>query len=236
MRVLIIGGSGRIGQLVIEDALKRGHTVTALVRSSNSLEARPGLTLITGSPLSTGDVERAFLANGISSLPEAVVSTLNARRTSDSPFAAPSADTPPRLMADAAENLLQSMKKHGVRKLVAMSSLGTGDSMNNSPWMFRLLFQHSNMKWQFVDHNAVDQVIREAASSDGTDGNGRSIDFVLIRSCVLADGEAAPVKVLPDNGQGVGLLSKITKKSVASFIVDAIETNQYDGRAPVIMN
>ena len=64
MRILIIGGSGRTGKLVIEEALERGdnfdlcmrvevntlsgHTITALVRDPNSLRSKIGLTVVKG--------------------------------------------------------------------------------------------------------------------------------------------------------------------------------------------
>jgi uncharacterized protein YbjT (DUF2867 family) len=66
MRILIIGGNGRTGKLVVQEALKRGlyisvhhqkiiltwdfigHQVTALVRNFGSLEAMSGLTVVQG--------------------------------------------------------------------------------------------------------------------------------------------------------------------------------------------
>ena len=66
MRVLVIGGNGRTGRLVVDEALRRGtvptlhspaiafsdgsvgHEVTALVRNPESLEARKGLTVVKG--------------------------------------------------------------------------------------------------------------------------------------------------------------------------------------------
>lgn len=57
MRFLIIGGSGRTGKLVIEDILKRGHQVTALVRNPTSLEKRTGLDVVKGT--------RSFLSDSL---------------------------------------------------------------------------------------------------------------------------------------------------------------------------
>jgi len=35
MRVLVVGATGSIGQLVVEEAIKQGHAVRALVRSAS---------------------------------------------------------------------------------------------------------------------------------------------------------------------------------------------------------
>ncbi|KAK4971132.1 hypothetical protein LTR28_013740 [Elasticomyces elasticus] len=117
MRLLSIGGSGRTGQRAIEHALARCHTVTALVRTTSSLAARPGLTIVKGIPLSQPNIEAAFATP---STPQAVVVSLNSPRQSDKPFANPFA--PPRLMADSHANLAKVMEKHETRRIVSTSA------------------------------------------------------------------------------------------------------------------
>lgn len=48
MRVLVIGATGKTGGLVVNELLERKHTVTALVRNTDSFQARDGLTLAKG--------------------------------------------------------------------------------------------------------------------------------------------------------------------------------------------
>ncbi|KAF3020252.1 hypothetical protein E8E14_012410 [Neopestalotiopsis sp. 37M] len=225
MHFLVIGGTGRIGSLVIEEALSRGHQVTALVRSSTSVTAKDGLLLVEGSPLKPEDVDRAFQANP-SSTPTTVVVALNARRVSDSPFSAPSPDTPQRLMADSVSNAIASMKKYGADKIVINSSAGTADSYDSLNCLMKMVVTYSNMKYQMVDHNAVD-----------TETRASGVNFVIVRPAMFVEGEAAEVKVYPDDGKGSGFMPKISRASVARFMVaKASETTEFDGRAPVISN
>lgn len=44
MKIAIIGATGRVGSRLTDEALRRGHTVTALSRSASKLPARDGLT------------------------------------------------------------------------------------------------------------------------------------------------------------------------------------------------
>jgi len=44
MNIAIIGATGRVGSRLIDEALGRGHRVTALARKTGSLAARDGLT------------------------------------------------------------------------------------------------------------------------------------------------------------------------------------------------
>lgn len=43
MKVALIGATGKIGANILEEALNRGHTVTAIVRNAGKLADRPGL-------------------------------------------------------------------------------------------------------------------------------------------------------------------------------------------------
>jgi hypothetical protein len=75
------------------------------------------------------------------------------------------------------------------------------------------------------DHNLVDELTRKAG-----------VDFVLVRPVMLAEGDAAETQVFPDDGRGAGFMPKITRASVARFMVEALEGNTFDGRSPVITN
>lgn len=230
MHILIIGGNGRTGQLVIEKAISQGHQVTALVRKAASLQPRDDLIIVEGSPTNITDIDRAFLAGhdtspAASISVKAVVVTLNARRLSDSPFASPSPDTPKRLMVDSVANTIASMKKHGITKIVIMSSSGTGSSFASLNFLMKIVFTMTNMRYQMEDHNAVDEETRESG-----------VDFVLVRPAMLTEAAEAGVKVHGDDGQGGGFMPKISRASVASFIVNAVQGSEFIGRSPVISN
>lgn len=48
MKLLVLGATGATGRLVVDQALVAGHTVRALVRSPQKLDARPGLDVVAG--------------------------------------------------------------------------------------------------------------------------------------------------------------------------------------------
>jgi len=220
MHLLVIGGTGRTGQLVIDDALRRGHTVTALARNPSVLGAKPGLQVAEGTPLKIEDVRSAFQKH---TPVDAVIVTLNARRASDSPFAANI--SPPRFMADSVANLCKVMKEHQVRKILIMQAFGVGETWPNMSYMLRLLVKKSNMCYQFDDHNLVAKEIKTAG-----------VTYVLARPNILKDGEAEPIKEYPNHGKGVPMMGKVSKASVAKFLVDAAEQDKWDNTAPVFTN
>ncbi|KAJ2895683.1 hypothetical protein MKZ38_006265 [Zalerion maritima] len=230
MHILVMGGSGRIGKLVIDEAIKRGHTITALVRDESKLEKKEGLILVKGDPKVPSDLSPAFTPT-----PDAVITALAARRQTDSPFSQPSAESPPRLMADIQANLVQQIRNSApTKKLVVLSMAGCGDSRDGLPMVTKLFFAWSPMRHQLVDHDLVDTETRKAREASKKDGG--DFDFTLVRPVMFSDGDATEVKVWPESGSGVGLTSKITRKSVAAFMVDAAEKEEWNGKAPVISN
>lgn len=225
MHVLIIGATGRNGALIQAEALSRGHTVTSLVRNPSPLAPRPGVTLVTGTPLSLPDMRAAFQTPR---LPDAVIVALNPRRLSNSPFAAQHPETPPALIHDSVHNALEVMRDTGVRKIVINSMQGIGASARSLIMPFRVLFELTNMKYTVDQHRAVDELINGKTRED--------VDWVMVRPPMLTEGEALPIKIFGDDGKGVCWMPRIARRSVAGFVVDAAEKPDWDRKAPVITN
>lgn len=224
MRILLLGGSGRTGSLALAEALARNHTVTALVRRPDALPSQPDLSIITGTPLTQADISKAF-ANAPRSDPiRAVISTLNTGRTSDNPWA--KTTSPPTLMADSVRNTLAVMREYGVKKMVVLGTNGTGSSRVNSGWFFNWVVDHSNLKITFDDHYEVQKLLEAEAERDG------DFKWVDVRATGLGNGEKKEVKEFGNEGKGVGWF--VSRKSVAGFLLDAVEGSQWDGQTPVI--
>ena len=49
MNIVLIGATGAIGSRVLDEALRRGHTVSAVTRDPRKLDPRPGMTIRAGS-------------------------------------------------------------------------------------------------------------------------------------------------------------------------------------------
>ena len=60
MKVLVLGATGGTGRLVVRDALTKGHSVVALVRSKARALDLPGADLIEGDARDEGTLTRAL--------------------------------------------------------------------------------------------------------------------------------------------------------------------------------
>lgn len=232
MHIFITGGSGRNGSLAIAEALQRGHTVTALVRSPSSLAPHANLTILAGSPLDPAAVAHALVTPLRAA---AVLSTLSLARTGPSPFASLRPDTLPDFLSRAASTLLAAVdavfdQPSAAPKIIINSTLGAGDSWGSMSCVFRLLFSQTPMRFGVADHTVVDGLVR---------ASGRR--FVLARAGRLMEqkdegDEVAAVRVLPDNGKGLGVADALTRQSLARWMIVAAEEDTWDGQSPVLVN
>lgn len=230
LHILVLGGSGRTGRILIDDALERGYTVTALVRNPDSLKpatkANANFTLVKGG-LNQASIDRAMETPHI---PSAVLVALGAPLASGNPFSA--VVTPAYMMAHAHDVLIRSMEQHDVRRLITMSAFGTAESWPNLSMPMRLILGYSNMRYQFKDHTEVDKRVK-AAAKDGR------IQHTMLRPVLLADGPAAQPSEVKDHGDdgsvaAPGMMAKISRRTVISIMLDAVVVDTWVGRTPVI--
>ncbi|KAJ5139682.1 hypothetical protein N7448_003090 [Penicillium atrosanguineum] len=219
MHALVIGASGRTGKLVVDELLQREHHVTAFVRNPAVIEKRDGLSIVKGTPTNISDVRKVFQNH----VPDVVIVALSAPRASDSPFAAPI--SPPRLMTDCNTNVVTVMKESRVKKIVILQALGVGASWPNMSCILRLLMSKSNMSYQYDDHNETDRAVRTSG-----------VTSVLVRPARLVDTDVMATREWPHDGKGIPLMATASRKSVASFLVDAAAENSWDDSAPIISN
>jgi hypothetical protein len=128
-------------------------------------------------------------------------------------------------MADSHANLVSVMQEHGISKIVTMSAFGTGDSFPNLNFLMQLVIKTSNLLYTFLDHDLVDKEMKESG-----------LQFVLVRPVMLTDKEARPVREHGNAGKELGFMPSISRKSVAVFLVDAVEKNNWNNSTPVISN
>jgi putative NADH-flavin reductase len=107
MKLFVIGATGRTGQEVVQQALARGHQVTAFVRSPEGVGVRSErLTIVKGDAT---DEEQLF--NAMQNH-DAVISTLGPREVFK----------PGSLLHDSALGTTRAMKRTGIKRLVVLSA------------------------------------------------------------------------------------------------------------------
>ncbi len=206
MKVLVFGANGKTGRTVVERAAAAGHEVTAFVRSSEQSPAA-NVKLAQGDATSRADVDAAMQGQ------EAVIDTIGGKT--------PYKDT--GLESSAAATIIASMRANGVRRLIATSMLGVGDSKENAPLYARLLVS------TFLRGADRDKATMEAEVV------ASRLDWTILRPAILSDGEATgDVQVVPEGADAKA--HKITRADVAEFMVQQLSATTYLNQSIVIAN
>ncbi|MEO6550082.1 MAG: NAD(P)H-binding protein [Ferruginibacter sp.] len=112
MKIIVFGASGGTGQLAVQQALSKGHEVTAFVRNPAKLSASgKGLKIVKGDVLQQHTIDAVI--NGH----DAVLCCLGAPATKVG-----------RLRSKGTKNIIAFMNEHGITRLICQTSLGFDDS------------------------------------------------------------------------------------------------------------
>jgi len=108
MKLAIYGAAGMIGKAITAEALKRGHRVTALVRTPGKLPPNPQLTEKKADAADEPQVAEMVAGH------DAVICAISPRN-----------EAGPALLSKAAHALIAGLKKAGVKRLLIVGGAGS---------------------------------------------------------------------------------------------------------------
>lgn len=213
MHVAVFGGSGLTGKHVVRVALERGHKVTALARRPEALGgARERLRVVHGDALDPAVVERVVGGQ------DAVIQALGIGGRGDG--------KPNTLVSDATRVILAAMEKQGVRRLVCMSNVGAGDSLAETPLLFRKVLLPTFFRWLvpiLEDKNRMEPLVTAS-----------QLDWTLVRLPAIVDRPARGKRRVAASPRGVGF--RITAADTAELLVDQLSDPTWVRRAMCASN
>ena len=211
-KVLVVGATGGSGREAVRQLLAEGYAVTAFSRHADQLDIEhANLRTVNGDAMRIEDIDSATAGQ------DAVVVTLG---ISESPLRVRlrgSATTPINVRSAGTANVIAAMRSHGIRRLAVQTSYGVGETRTKLPLTERLVFKLL-LKPQIDDTERQEQLVRSSG-----------LDWVIVQPVTLTDGvddEAAFTSV-----EGETRRMKVSRRSVARFLVDAVKAPDYVGRA-----
>lgn len=215
-RVLVVGATGGTGRATVQHLRDLGHSVTAFSRSADRLAGEiEGIVTLNGDAADPVAVERAVQDQ------DAVIVTLG---ITENPlrvrFFGP-ARTPLDVRSRGTRNVLAAMRKHGVRRLVVLSSFGVGATRALLGFVDRLFFSLL-LKPQIQDTELQEQLVRA----------DRNIDWTLVQPVHLTDAlETDPIAEPFVSTGGQTRVMKVTREAVARVLVRAAGDESLKGQS-----
>jgi putative NADH-flavin reductase len=212
-KVLIIGASRGIGLETVKAALLAGHSVRALARSAASIPTEnSGLEKVPGNALDSSTIRSAL--EGV----DVVVETLGVDIAPRSIFERTT------LFSQSTRILVDAMKIAGVKRLIAVTGLGAGDSRGHGGMIYDSVVFPLLLKRVYDDKDVQEWII-------GSSG----LDWTIVRPGLLTNrpvtGRYRILTAAEDWRFGI-----ISRADVADFIVRQIDDRKLIGTTPLLIN
>ncbi|MCE2769308.1 MAG: NAD(P)H-binding protein [Saprospiraceae bacterium] len=213
MKVTIFGATGFSGQAILADSIKQGHEVTILVRDASKIPIKhQNLTIVEGNVLNPQTVASVLHHQ------EAVIQCLGVSGKGDG--------KPTTFISDATKIIVDEMQKQQIKRLIAMSNVGAGNSIAFQPWFFTRIILPYFMKWLKViieDKNRMEPIIMNS-----------NLDWTIVRCPNVVDKPAKGTCNATLDGKGLKL--SITLPDLSKFMIDQLTQKVFIKQAPSVSN
>ena len=212
-KVLIIGASRGIGLETVRAALRAGHRVRALARSAASMPIQDAnLDTVSGDALDRDTIRDALQDVDV------VIQTLGVN------FAPKLIFEGTTLFSDSTRILVDAMKVAGVKRLIAVTGLGAGDSRGHGGFIYDAVVFPLLLKRVYDDKDVQEWIIRSSG-----------LDWTIVRPGLLKNRPATGrYRVLTASKDWQ--FGAISRSDVANFLVEQINDRTLVGTTPLLIS
>ncbi|WP_374022957.1 NAD(P)-dependent oxidoreductase [Mycobacterium sp. HNNTM2301] len=210
--VTVFGATGRTGAHIVDQALTRGHHVTAVARDPEALTGIAAKWSGTGRfSTAAADVRDPAAVDAAVHESEAVISAI-----------ASAGRHPNRLFSAGTRNIVNSLRRQQIRRFICVSSRGVNFHDPGLPLVYRAVIRPLFLREVYADMRDMEAIVRES-----------DLRWTLVRAARLTDARATGDYRVEDgrNPRGGWTLSRA---DLAAFILDELETPEWIGRTPTV--
>jgi putative NADH-flavin reductase len=209
MKLVVLGASGGCGVELVKQAVKRGHQVTAVVRSK-AYKAPEGVRVVVGE-LTVETLREAVRDQDV------VMSALGLRMPGIAPWHKPEV---PNFLSLVTPRIVAAMLVEKVKRIIAISAGGVGDSYDRVPGIFKVFIKTSSLRHAYAELDVMEKTLFDAP-----------LDVCIVRPTGLTDAPASGAAKIADRLAGQ---SQIPRADVAAWMLEAIEKPTFEHRTPMI--
>lgn len=204
MRITVFGASGKVGRLVVAEALRRGHHVRAFVHSQTDLDDDPDLSVFQG------DVhDQAAVTDAVNGS-QAVISTLGSWGTASKD-----------IVSSGMRCIIPAMQQTGIERIVSLTGTDARDAGDRPNILQHLTHSLARIAAGRILHDGEEHIrlLRQSG-----------LDWTVLRSPVMTSGgnlyKLSLVAPKPWH--------TVPRRAVAKAIVDQLDGPGYSQRSPYL--
>ncbi|CAH3167701.1 unnamed protein product [Porites evermanni] len=206
-KLAVFGASGPSGQEVVKQALAKGHSVTAVVRSPDKFTlSHENLEVVKG------DVFQADSLIPILEGKNAVMSCLGFHRGTFF--------TPTTLYSKSITEIITAMERNGIERLVCITGIYTQNDPGNPRWITMLRpFMRSFINDMVLMENTVMQ---------------SNLIYTIMRPPILTNGAATDNYMVAEGQFVPKASSSLSRADLAHFMLKSLQSNEWDKKGMAI--
>lgn len=205
MKVVIFGASGRVGKLLVQEALYRGHEVTAVLMRKGEMLFPDSVHVVEADVHDAAAVEAAVAGKDI------VLSALGSWGTKEQD-----------ILVSAMRCIVPAMKKNNIRRIVSLTGADTrhaGDKRSISSCFMEYVLKFIAPQ-VYEDGQEHIRVLSES-----------ELDWTVIRSPRMKEGLVKKYKLDIKSTQAWHNISRLT---IVRAMLDQLESDRFFQAAPII--
>lgn len=209
-RLVIFGASGKVGRLLVDQALERGHKVTVVVRDSSRFSTKhENLKLVVGQVTNPKSVAAIIKGH------DAVLSAVGVKSFINID-----------IFSKSASSILCGMKQHGIKRFICITSGVIEDDDPAFDIMMRLLIRPIIMRSMIRDMRRLEVILKNADWAEWTTvrPGGNLIDGPLTGNYKVSP------RFVPTDRSSLD----IPRADVAHFMLNILESDEWIHGTPTI--
>lgn len=201
MMIAILGAGGMTGAQLIEETIKRGHGVIGLARTPENIKGTSDRIVRRKADA----FDRAAVIDGLKGA-DAVITTVGKRDLRDKRY---------WLNTEAHRHVLDGMRAHRIKRLVAISSFGAALDFTR-PGLRRKIYLYLRRRY-YGDMQEMERMVLAAG-----------VDAVAVRSPMLYNTPARGAFEI-ERDRNIPGGRTISRADLAAFVLDCVEKPDYLG-------
>ena len=215
MRVAVFGATGRAGALVVQALLDRGHEAVSVSRSTPSKQYTGKYESLVGDMTDTGFIQSVMTDC------DGVIFCIGQRLKSPNNLFSKNL-SPADIRTQIVKPIMRVIGSDHSKRFVYLSAFGVGTDLKKHALLFRMVLRLSSLGGSYEDHNQAEGVVRASQT-----------DWTIVRPPGLTDKDNV-VPLVDSKGKWSSFMT-VTKKSLAQYLVQTLESNNMDRQTLTII-
>ena len=208
MRVAVFGATGRVGALVVQALLTRGHEAVGVSRSTPGRQhQRKYLSRV-------GDMTDPTFIQFVMADCDALIFCIGQRLQSEKNLFSKNL-SPSDIRTQIMNPIMRVIGSDHTKRFVYLSAFGVGADLKKHALLFRMVLRLSSLGASYEDHNQAESVLRASRTN-----------WTIVRPPGLTDKDEV-VSLSDARGKWTSFMT-VSRKSLAAFLVQTLEDENLD--------